>query len=296
MDTDKQLYEIEATGWQKGLYDDIKQTFRAPFINWIFRTNMANHPELFRHVWFQLKPLFTTKQFAKFTVAYRDAVLSACESKNSLPTYRREQLSLRPAEYRELREQLATFDTVAPRLAVLFEVMDRVLHDEPVADNTPDEAATTEPFPDWLDRNRGSQPSMIGFKEIPTDLDETVSSIQAFHGYEDSLPSIYRCGAQWPAFLRTAWGDLSPIVDDDGFEELYSDAYGLVEDYARQIPYQPQVRIRHLEQAGFERDRIDGMKTLFREFNRGAIAAQTIVPFLHILAAMVGAEGVRTVP
>lgn len=296
MDTDKQLYDIDATGWQKGVYEDIKHTFRAPFINWIFRTNMANHPKLFRQVWFQIKPLFTTKAFANFTIEYRETVLSKCESRTSLPKYRREDLALQPAEYRELRGQLASFDIVAPRLAVLFEAMDRLLHKEPVADRTDERATITEPFPDWLNTDRGRQPSMIGFKEIPSALDETVSSIQAFHGYEESLPSIYRCAAQWPAFLDTAWTDLAPLLGDDSFEALHDGAYGLVEDYVRNLPYHPQISATQLEQIGFERDTIMGMRDLFKEFNRGAIAAQTVVPFLNILAAMVDVEGPRRVP
>lgn len=296
MDTDKQLYDIDATGWQKGVYEDIKRTFRAPFINWIFRTNMANHPTLFRQVWFQIKPIFTTKAFANFSVEYRETVLSACESRNSLPTYRREALALQPAEYRELRGQLATFDIVAPRLAVLFELMDRLLHEEPVAGRADERAASTEPFPDWLDTDRGMQPSMIGFKEIPAALDETVSSIQEFHGYEESLPSIYRCAAQWPEFLDAAWNDLAPVLEDEAFDEVHTAAYGLVEDYVRTLPYHPQISTPQLEQLGFERETITGMRDLFEEFNRGAIAAQTVVPFLHILAAMVDAEGARSLP
>lgn len=41
MDTARQLYEQDATGWRRGLYEDVKRTFRAPLVNWIFRTTMA---------------------------------------------------------------------------------------------------------------------------------------------------------------------------------------------------------------------------------------------------------------
>jgi len=293
MDIERQLYDIEATGWKQGLYDDIKRTFRAPFINWIFRTNMANHPELFRHVWFRVKPVFTTGAFARFTLRFRDEVLSTCEEYGGLPTYRREDLGLPPAEYRELREQLATFDVVASRLAVLFETMDRMLHEEPVGDRVDDRRAVTEPYPDWLDEGRGTQPTMIGFKEIPDELDETVASIQGFHGYEESLPSIYRCAAQWPAYLETAWEDLSFVRAEDTFDELHEDTYALTREYVRELPYDPQLTPGCLRRAGFSEERIAGMKRLFREFNRGEIAAHTVIPLLVVLAASVGAEGPR---
>lgn len=105
---------------------------------------MADHPELFKQVGFQVKSLFTTKEFARVTVEYSDEVLSKCEEKNSLPKYRREDLSLQLAGYRELRGQLATFHVVAPRLAVLFETMDRLLHDEPLGRSI---EIGTEPLP-----------------------------------------------------------------------------------------------------------------------------------------------------
>ena len=33
LDTTAQVYDHEATGWQRGLCDDVKRTFRAPFVN-----------------------------------------------------------------------------------------------------------------------------------------------------------------------------------------------------------------------------------------------------------------------
>lgn len=91
MDTSAQLYETEATGWKRGLYDDIQRTFRAPIVNWIFRTTMANYPEFLCYAWGQVKPVFQTRAFGRTSVAYRDVVLSAVESAPArpLPAYRR---------------------------------------------------------------------------------------------------------------------------------------------------------------------------------------------------------------
>ena len=30
MDTDRQLHELDARGWKRGLYADVERTFRAP--------------------------------------------------------------------------------------------------------------------------------------------------------------------------------------------------------------------------------------------------------------------------
>jgi hypothetical protein len=218
MDTSSQLYDIDATGWQRGVYEDIKQTFRAPIINWIFRTTMANYPHFLRYAWGQLKPLFDTRAFARYSVAYRDIVLSALEDAFDIPTYRRAEVDLAPSEYGELHGQLATFDVVAPRLALLFETMDRVLHDESVSTDPEVTRAATVPFPEWLDTDRGRPPTMIAADTVPNELDDVVSSIRAFHGFGDALPSIYRCLAQWPPFLSAAWTDLEPLFESDAFD------------------------------------------------------------------------------
>ncbi|MFD1513287.1 halocarboxylic acid dehydrogenase DehI family protein [Halomarina rubra] len=286
MDTSQQLYESAATGWRRGLYDDVKRTFRAPVVNWIFRTATANDPEFTRYAWGQVKPVFETRGFARFSVQYRDAVLSALD----VPAYRPSAVDLSPAEFAELRGQLATFDVVAPRLAVLFETMDRALHDdhEPTP---PDERWATRPFPDWLDRDRGSPPSMV---ETPPDaLDETLAAIRAFHGFDDdSLPSIYRCLAQWPSFLDALWADVEPLVESDAFETARRDTADLTDAFVSSTPYRPRLAPDDLRGVGMDDDAIEGVQGLFRRFNTGPV--ETVLPALPAFAATVDAAGERS--
>lgn len=160
MDPTKQLYESQARGWQRGLYEDIKQTLRAPIVNSIWRIQMFHTPQLLRYVWGQLKPVFETCEFAAFTVAYRDTLLTAVETE--LPGYNPATVDLAPSAFTELQGQLATFDIVSPRLIVLFKLMDRRLNDRPVGTSVENMGkAATAPYPAWLDRDRGRSPSML---------------------------------------------------------------------------------------------------------------------------------------
>lgn len=186
------------------MYEDIKQTFRAPFVNWVFRTTMANYPGFLRYAWGQVKPVLQTRAFAQFSVKYHDTLLSAVEDEFNLPTYRCGELDVQPAEYRELQGQLATFDIVTPRLAFLFDLMDRSLYGKPVGTNPEERRAATEPYPDWLDRDRGLSATMLSTDLIPEELDEVIRRIKDQHGLKQQLPSIYRCLAQWPGFLTPA--------------------------------------------------------------------------------------------
>jgi hypothetical protein len=162
LDTSAQVCDHEAAGWQRGLYDDIKRTFRAPFVNWIFRTAMANEPAFLRYTWGQVAPVFDTRAFAQFSVDYRDAVLTELE----VPVHEGRDLDLRPPEYRELQGQLATFDIVGPRLAVLFRTLARTPDCERVG-GAAGGVDSTAPYPAALDRDRGREPTMVGPGEIP---------------------------------------------------------------------------------------------------------------------------------
>ena len=255
MDTDEQLHEMAARGWRRGVYDDVKRTFRAPIVNWIFRTAMANEPEFTRYAWGQVKPLFETRAFARLTVEYLDAVLAELESETPLPTYRASEAGVSPAGYRELRGQLATYDVVAPRLAVLFETMDRALRDEPVGQDPAEGRAATEPFPEWLDRDRGHAPTLRDIEDVPEELAGTVDAVQSFHGFgDDKLPSIYRTLAQWPPFFESMWADLQPRLESDAFEGACKRTDDLVASFVDAAPYRPRLGPEDLERAGFDED------------------------------------------
>lgn len=293
MDTSAQLYETDATGWKRGLYDDVRETFRAPIVNWIFRTTMANYPEFLRYAWAQVKPVFETRAFAAYTVAYRDAVLSAVEAgSGAIPVYRRSDVDVAPAEFAELRGQVGAFDVVAPRLAVFFEVMDRGLHGEPLGERPASGRAATAPFPDWLDADRGRPPTMVPTEEVPPAAEDAVAAIQGFHGIDEGLPSVYRCLAQWPGYLDRAWGDLAPVLDGDGFDDAVERADDVVGEHVDRIPYSPRLAPEDLRGLGLDDGTVEDVQGLFRAFNTGAI--ETVIPALPVFARTLDVEGERS--
>lgn len=88
-----------------------------------------------------------------------------------------------PDANRELRGQLATYDVVGPRLAVLFETMDRTLQGEPVGHDPDESRAATAPFPGWLDRDpyRRSTPSGMSHRYRDRNWLRSVSSSSTDH-------------------------------------------------------------------------------------------------------------------
>jgi hypothetical protein len=282
LDTTAQVYDHEATGWQRGLYDDIKRTFRAPFVNWIFRTTMANEPAFLRYAWGQVAPIFDTRAFAEFSVAYRDAVLTALE----VPVHGGRDLGLRPPEYRELQGQLATFDIVGPRLAVLFRTLARTLDGERVG-GVAGGAASTGPYPAGLDRDRGREPTMVGPDETPPGTEETLAAVREAHDLGDGLPSIYRCLAQWPAALDAGWGAVT--ADDGALAAAREEADRLVDDFVDRLAYTPRTTPADLRSAGLG-GAVEDVAGLFGGFDAGGT---DLLPMLSGYAATVGAEGRR---
>lgn len=282
MDLTDQVYETDAEGWLAGCYADIKTTFRAPIVNWIFRTLAANHPAFLRYTWSQVKPIFQTRAFGAVSTAYRDGVLSG----TSVPAYRREQLGLAPAEFRELRGQLASFDIVAPRLAVLFETVARGLGDDLDPEHRTDEAGTA-PLPDWVDRDRGLAPTLTTVDDPVGTFGRTIASIRDVHGLGETLPSIYRCLAQWPAYLEGAW----PAVQDALSDLDTAVPFGEVATYVDELPYRPRIAPADLRAVGFPDGTIEELVGLFDAFNQGA--GGTVLPAIVLHAATVDATGYR---
>jgi hypothetical protein len=241
-----------------------------------------------------VKPLFQTRSFARLSVAYRDRVLSELEADGPIPTFRRPDTGLSPAEYRELRGQVATFDVVAPRLAVLFEAADRALGGDALSPADSADAAVeydaTAPYPEWLDRDRGREPTMVD--EVPDSLTETADAIRAFHGFDDTLPSVYRCLAQWPGYLDPAWDALAPRFESSAFDEAVARTTDLVDLYVDDVPYQPRLTREDLRSAAFSERTVEAAASLFQTFNSGPVL--TVLPALPVLAATVGVSGERS--
>ena len=289
VDRTEQVYDSEAEGWQRGLYDDVKETFRAPVVNWVFRTGMANAPEFTRYAWGQVKPVFQTRAFAEFTGEYRDAVLGALEEADGLPSYRRVDVDVSPAEFRELRGQLASFDVVAPRLAVLFELFDRGLYgDRSPAPST--EPAATAPYPAHVDRDRGRSPTMIDPGDVPDGAEDAASSLRSFHGL-DNLPSVYRCLSQWPSYFDRAWSDLEPALTGEPFEAARDRADEATAEFVDGTPYRPRIAPDDLRGAGLSEGDVEDCLELFRPFADGPVGS--VLPAVHAFAATVGVVGHR---
>lgn len=298
MDLTNQLHLADATGWRRGLYEDVMSTFRAPIVNSIWRALVANRPRAARHLWAAVKPTFETRAFADFSVRYRDGVLNALEGTedgHGLPAYDPGDVALPPSAFATLRGQLATFDIVAPRLAALFAVCNRALSGG--FDGPREGHAATAPAPEWLDTDRGARVTVLDSDAAREAAPDTVADIDAYHGTA-FLPSIYRCSAQWPSYLERAWTDLEPLrtapPDDSvgSFAAAERAADETVDGFLERPPVPFTVTTEGLAAAGVD-DPADALSDLQNTFAAFASGVSGVLPVLHALAATVDATGER---
>lgn len=295
MDTDRQLPLAEATGWKRGLYEDLMTTFRAPIVNWIIRTLTANEPAFMRYLWGQVKPVFDTRGFATLAVTYRDTILSAIADNPGVPTYDRSSLELDQSTYRDLQGQVATFDIVAPRLAVLFQILDRGLSGEPLGERFPIDAsmAATAPFPAELESGQALPPTLLEIEDIPDQLGDVIDAVADRHGLGDGLPSVHRCLAQWPTFFARSWDDLEPILGSKEYGDARENARAVVDDFVSELPYRPQLDPTSLRAVGFSEETVTDLQATVSAFLAGP--ADSVIPTLPVFAAMADAAGPRTI-
>jgi len=192
---------------------------------------------------------------------------------------------LTPRRFTELRGQAAAFDAVCPRLLVLFALFDRRLSGESTGDALGDDRATTAPFPEWLDGQRGRRPTMISQEAAreaaPADL---------LDDFDEMVPSIYRVLAQWPPYLQRAWDDLSPVFDGDAFADAREDVQEMVDAYLDRLPYSPQVDPESLSRRGFDDETVADLQAFYATFAEDGTAVVTTLP---VYAATVDATGER---
>jgi hypothetical protein len=151
--------------------------------------------------------------------------------------------------------------------------------------------ATTTPFPDWLDSDRGHRPSMVPFAEFGPEIAETATAFQEFHGFDDGLPSIYRCLAQWPPLFNALWDDLGPVLESETYATACARSDDHVDAFVDAAPYSPRLGPEALRSQGFDDELITDVQELFREFDTGAV--DDVLPGLHCWAATVDTVGER---
>ena len=199
---DKQLHR---------LYEETRQTLRVPFVNFVFRV-LANYEDYLVPEWYQLRPWARTLGFERAADALRGAALL-----DPVPT-------LAGADWPALgdlgriRPFTDSIHYALPKLLLLATAMDEGL------DEQPPRAGLTPAADPSLD---GKLPCgvaagtlaipMIDPEQANPALRDVFDRIKRRHGHP-GVATYYRSLGHWPAFLRTAWERIEPLVGTPAYE------------------------------------------------------------------------------
>lgn len=182
----------EATGRVAEIYDDVRDSLRVPFVNFVFRA-LATEPDVLDALWSRLRPVVRSEEAARLAGRLRDAA----------------ELDV-PVEVPAFPDEAAAFSAaihgVLPFLLLVANGA-AVLLDGDLPDG---------PRPPLTERETGVPEGAVEVTMVdPDDADPPVAALLADirdrHGHP-APASYFRALARWPDLLAGVWSGLRPVV------------------------------------------------------------------------------------
>lgn len=184
----------------QAVYEDVRGRLRVPFVNFVFRV-LANYPEYLEFAWHKISPHLLTEQFERLADELRARALPEAISERSEVDWE----ALGDLEH--IRTFTDTIHYALPKLLLVASALDEGLGGK--------SGVSAEVGPASIDpgvaEGTGVVP-MVSPEEADTSVRVLFEEIKQRHGHP-GVASYYRGLANWPDFLRAAWGELEPVID-----------------------------------------------------------------------------------
>lgn len=253
----------------KGIYDDIKQTFRVPIVNLVFRV-LATHPDYLQIAWRNLKPNAQTLYFEERADELRALAASVAAGFGQAPS---------PAPRDEVAPVLRVFHYVNPKLLLAVGALRSATYGlQPKLMELPSDA-----------KRQFSSGIPEGLTEInmvdPDTPDEHLAAI--FADIKSTLGlslinSDYRALACWPDYLDSAWAALKPIVARPEYRQLQRDLRARTEEAVAAFPFRMDLYPHALRHSGLSEADIDAVQSTLDRFYRLLPGLVANIAFLTI--------------
>lgn len=205
------------------VYEDIRQTLRVPFVNFLFRT-LARDEDYLQRAWAGIAPLASTRMFERAAAALRPA--ARLEEIERLP----DGVWPRSAPVAEIRAFTDSIYYVLPKLLLIATALREpsLSGREPVPSDAP-----------GLPRGVAADAvkvEMVNPDEAEEHLARLFERIRTAHGHP-RLATYFRSLGQWPEFLETAWDRLRPHVGSPAYVQRRGALVDLAQDIVRGLPF-----------------------------------------------------------
>lgn len=221
-----EIYESEATGIVKEIYEDIKKVLKVPEVNLIFRT-LACYPEFLGFAWSSMrKNLLTTD------VQQMAAMLRYPPTGMELSIPRVDWMRVYPPEtLNRLSQTVRIFNIVNPKLLLMTNAWGKSLAGRPVNGTGAPKGYVQSGIP----FNLSSVP-LIDVEQAPPKLRYLLQDMAAVHHAKD-VASDYRALAYYPQFLSYSWRFLKPYLRSMTYIEARARVQELSLNLIEQLPY-----------------------------------------------------------
>lgn len=229
----EQIHEGEVPAELAGTYADIRHCLRVSFVPLLFRA-IAAQPQALRILWQQLRPNVLTRAFEESSDALRERLARAATNHGTgliEPVLLSSGLDVDDID--DVREQVAVFHYLDPKLLLSAAILERLLSGIPVGglhvapalrakipEGTPMDMAPVRPE---QEQEEGIRRALLA---------EILRTTQ-FPAVAEDLLALGR----WPGVLEAAWPELRPVFENGGIESNLESIRYDAELQAQRLPY-----------------------------------------------------------
>lgn len=248
-----EVLEEHVEGDLKGIFGDIKKTFRVPLVNLVFGA-LATQPDYLRVAWRQLHTNVQTIYFERRADEIRRFAVASMSEIGELRT---------PVTDQGIAQVLGVFHYVNPKLLLAVSALrSSMLGQVP--------RVAILPGSEKRQIASGVAPGMPTIEPVDPDArNERLDRI--FADIKSSSPagvvnSDYRALAKWPDFLEGAWAAVKPRMETPEYRRAIRQCRWMADEAVLGFPFRMDATPHTLRHAGLSEQQIDTVRTMLDQF------------------------------
>jgi len=276
-----EILEEFAEGNLKGIYSDIKATFRVPIVSLVFRV-LATEPDFLGIAWRQLHTNLQTVYCEEQADLIRSFAVQAISAMGSGPG----------SSGSDTDAVLRIFHYVNPKLLLAVGAL---------------RVASSGQYPKLAElaamQKRqirsgvpSSMPATIAMVD-PASAEPAMSAL--FHDIQSTLtlPAVnsdYRALACWPEYLQSAWQSLKPLVATPEYRRAQRDLRRMVDEAILALPFRMDINPHTLRHCGLSERQLDWTRSTLDAYY--ALLPGLVLNIAYLTAGSIGADAASRSP
>lgn len=255
-----EVFEHQAYGIIKDVYDDIKYVLKVPIVNFIFRA-LAHYPEFLSYAWQQVRPNMLTTNVEAISNELRYPNITKGSTYDFTKMYPTETLN-------KIKRIVSVFHYVNPKLLLIASAWVESMSNRPIIGESNVSGMIQPGVMEGM-----PQIHLVHIPDAPYHTQQLLLDIAKEHHSFD-VASDFRALANYPQFLEISWLHLKTYIRGDEYSVLKSKLLdSSVELVHQSMPYPVAVKIESLATiyTSAQLSGIMGLLSMFQNFLSGLI-------------------------